>query len=293
MRACGFHAGAAMSFVVAHITDTHLSAEKPYFVANFERFGEHLRRAAPDLVVNTGDISVNGADSRDDLVAARDLHDALGLSWRAIPGNHDIGDNQETAKKQPIDAERHARYLDVFGEDRWVIDVPGWRLLGVNALLLGSDLAQASEQERFIADAVAGLDGRPLALFLHKPLFFADPGEADPTHLTVSPGPRQRLFDALGAVRPRVVCSGHLHEYRESLIGDMHHVWAPGTSFTVPGLLPTHGGEHTVGYVEIAFAADGSFESRFVRPGGVDIHDLADFPGAYGDLRRIKAAIAE
>lgn len=282
-----------MSFIVAHITDTHLSSEKPFFVENFRRFGEHLRRAAPDLVVNTGDISINGADSRDDLIVARELHELLGLSWRAVPGNHDIGDNQDVARKQPIDVERHARYLDVFGEDRWTIDVPGWRLLAVNALLLGSDLPQAIEQERHVAEAAAGLDGRALALFLHKPLFFADAGEADPTHLTVTPAARQRLFDVLGAVRPRVACSGHLHEYRELQIDGMHHVWAPATSFTVPGLLPTHGGEHTVGYVELAFAPDGSFASRLVQPDGIEILDLADFPGAYGDLRRIKAAIAE
>ncbi len=69
-------------------------------------------------------------------------------------------------------------------------------------------------------------------------------------------------------------------------------VWAPGTSFTLSDwFLPTHGGEHIVGFIEIELGADGGFHTRLTQPEGLTPHDLADFPEAYGDLRKIKADI--
>lgn len=280
-----------MTFVLAHISDTHLSGGKPYWLANFDAVAAHLRAEAPDLVVNTGDVSLNGADLRDDLDVALARHEGLGLAWRAIPGNHDVGDNQEIAKKQPFDAERRARWLDVFGADWWMQDVPGWRLLGINSLLLGSDVAEAAAQEAFIAEAAAGLEGRKLLLFQHKPLFHHRIDETDVSGHAVNPGPRARLFAALGAVRPTLVCCGHLHEYRLAESDGITQCWAPGTSFTLSDwFLPNHGGVHVVGHVRIELEADGRFAAGLVQAAGLVAHDLVDFPEAYGDIRAMRAA---
>ena len=54
-----------MTFRIAQISDTHLSDAKPFFVDNFIRIGEALRESRPDLVVNSGDISLDGADESD------------------------------------------------------------------------------------------------------------------------------------------------------------------------------------------------------------------------------------
>lgn len=281
-----------MTFVIAHITDTHLSSGKPYFVDNFRAVAAHLRQEAPDLVVNTGDVSLNGADLVDDLEAARALHEELGLPWRVIPGNHDLGDNQETAKKQPANAQRRARWLSVFGEDYWLHDVPGWRLLAINSLLLGSDIAEAADQEAFVREAVEGLGARALLLFLHKPLFIETPDDEALSGHQVNPHPRRRLFEALGAVRPRLVCAGHVHEYHEASHGMLHQVWAPGTSFTIPDwFIPPHG-EHTVGYVRVELDPDGSFRTRHILPEGVERHCLSQFPQAYGDINALKPVAA-
>lgn len=281
-----------MTFTIAHITDTHLSRDKPFFLDNFGVVAAHLRSDPPDLVINTGDVSLNGADLVADLEAARQMHDDLGLPWLAVPGNHDVGDNQEIARKQPASAERRARWLGVFAEDRWLRDVPGWRLLGINSLLLGSDIPGAADQERFIAEAAAGLDGRSLALFLHKPVFHWTLQDEEVGGHAVNPAPRKRLLEALGGVSPRLVCCGHLHEHRERAAGDLFQVWAPAVSFTLSDwFLPTHGGEHIVGYVRLELDEDGSFRTQLVQPEGLAAHDLADFPDAYGDLRKVKAEI--
>ena len=281
-----------MSFVIAHVTDTHLSGTKAFFGENFAVVAASLRARRPDLVVNTGDVSVNGADLLEDLVASREMHDAIGIPWLAVPGNHDVGDTQETARKQPIDDVRRQRWLDVFGPDRWVRDVPGWRLLGINAMLLGSDLPAAGDQDEFIVEAAAGLGGRQLALFLHKPLFIESPGDRERTGHSVTPRQRNLLLAALGGNTPRLVCCGHLHEYRERAVGDLHQLWAPATAFTIADwFIPTHGGEHIVGYVELRLEKDGSFATQLVQPEGLQPLDLADYPEAYGDLRQIKAAM--
>src|SRR5215813_2371100 len=100
-----------MTFRLAQISDTHLSHNKPFFVDNFRRIGEALRSERPDLVLNTGDVSLDGASDESDLAAARALHDALGLPVRYLPGNHDLGDNQDfhAPGDPPIDEVRRAR----------------------------------------------------------------------------------------------------------------------------------------------------------------------------------------
>lgn len=274
-----------MTYKIGLITDTHLSRSKPYFNDNFARAAHTLRALAPDLVLNMGDMALHGSDG-DDLEWARGLHDELGLEWVAIPGNHDVGDCQETGKPHVFDARQRQRWLDVVGNDYWSRDVPGWRLLGINCMLLGSDLAEAPEQEAFIAEAVRTLEDRQLALFLHKPLYFESLDEHEFSPHGINPEPRKLLLAALGGRRPRLVCCGHRHEYRERDQDGMHQIWAPAASFTLSDwFLPTRGGVHLVGLVDLRLQADGTFTSKLVRPDGIVDLDLADFPGAYGDLR--------
>lgn len=80
-------------FRLTQISDTHLGQRFPGLIANFHRVCEHIDADRPDLVVNTGDVSFDGPTSRDDVVFAKGLHDALPVTCRYLPGNHDIGDN--------------------------------------------------------------------------------------------------------------------------------------------------------------------------------------------------------
>ena len=270
-----------MAFRIAQISDTHLSEAKPYFVDNFVRIGEALRAAKPDLVVNTGDISLDGASGESDLAAGRLLHDALGLPLRFLPGNHDLGDAQETAKGEaPIDAGRRARYLKHFGLDWWWFDVPGWRVLGINALLLGSDLPEAAEQEVAAAQGMQGLGLRSLALFLHKPLFDQTPDESTISNRFLTPAQRGRLSTMLGVV-PALVVSGHIHQYRSSDADGSHHVWGPSTAFVVPERIQPVYGLKRVGYVEHALQPDGKHDSRMVEVPGARTLNIDDLPPIY------------
>lgn len=272
-----------MTFRIAQISDTHLSDARPFFVDNFLRVGEALRAARHDLVLNSGDISLDGASQEADLASSRRLHDELGLPLRFLPGNHDLGDAQETAShgEAPIDSGRRELYLRYFGADWWNFDVPGWRVIGLNALLLGSDLPAAEQQHAEVRDSVAGLGGRKLALFLHKPLFDQTAAESVISNRFLTLEQRGRLSAMLG-VAPALIASGHIHQYRATTPDDSHHVWAPSTAFVLPERIQPVYGLKKVGYVEHALEADGTHASRMVEVPGALTIDVTTLPRIYG-----------
>jgi len=88
-----------------------------------------------------------------------------------MPGNHDVGDEPPGQDPdQIVDADRLARWDSYFATDRWALDAGGWRLLGVNAQPFGSSLAREHAQIQWLDEHV-NTAGRPIALFLHKPLY--------------------------------------------------------------------------------------------------------------------------
>ena len=91
-----------MAFRLAQISDTHLSASKPYFVANFLRVADHIGATGADLVINSGDMSLDGAAEEADLIAAKHLHARLDLPLRYLAGNHDIGESQDAPRPRGL-----------------------------------------------------------------------------------------------------------------------------------------------------------------------------------------------
>jgi len=283
-----------MAFRIAQITDTHLSERHAGFTANFDLLAEHLRDAAPDLVVHTGDVSAHGELAIDDLLFARRKLDALGLPWRAIPGNHDVG-NDPGLGNTPADAARLARWTEAFGPDRFVEDVPGWRLIGLDTLITTTDLPEAEEQFADLADALASAVGRAVGLFLHKPLCEETMAEHLASYWSVQPKPRRRMLDLLEAYRPAFVASGHVHQWRDRGVSEgLRQVWAPATAFIVGDTWQHRvaGGGKPVGYVEHVLHENGRHECRLVQPDGMQAHDLGEMPGIYAPMTPVASTAA-
>ena len=266
---------------VVHISDTHLSPEAPAFVPNFEAIVGIVRGLRPDLVVNTGDVALDGANRESDLVFARRCHERLDVPWRAIPGNHDLGDNPwKAGLADAITDDRRARYRQHFGDDFWQLDTGDWLLIGVNAQLFGSGLAAEDAQWTFIASVPATAGAKPIALFVHKPLFKDDPGETDVVGRYVPPESRRRLEAALRGADVRLVASGHVHQHRQHRVGGVAHSWAPSTAFILPDSRQPVIGVKRVGYVAYAFGA-GTVDIETVEPPALTTHDRANFPDLY------------
>lgn len=278
------------ALTILQVSDTHLSRTHAYFQDNWDAFVDCVAEEKPDLVFVTGDMCFNGPANPDDLAYARSQLDRLSVPWRAIPGNHDIGDVPPDPKlKHPISPKRRDAYRAEFGDEYWVEDLGGWRFVGLNAQLMGSGLPDEPDQIAFLTDALATAGDRSIALLIHKPLFHASPEEAEESRSTVFPEPRDLLLDLCRKNRVKLVASGHRHCYRTQKLGRTQLVWAPASAF-VDTSKPD--GRFRVlrraGYVRYRF--DGpSFTHELVEPARFISHDMRNWMMQAGSTTRLPA----
>jgi 3',5'-cyclic AMP phosphodiesterase CpdA len=271
-------------FRLTQISDTHLARRLQSLTDNFHRVSEHIDATRPDLVINSGDISFDGPNSRSDLEFAKELHDVLPVPCRHLPGNHDIGDNPTAVgpvPKQPATEKERQNYLSVIGEDRWRFDAAGWSFIGLNSLIMNTGIESEAEQFDWLASELAGVNGKQVALFLHKPLFLNEPEdpELEASAIRYVPQPRRKqVIEMFDNVDLRLVASGHVHQRRDFTYRHTRHVWAPSAGFVIPDHMQEVIGVKEVGLVEYRFQPD-SFEVRHVRAAGqtdVGLESLID-----------------
>jgi 3',5'-cyclic AMP phosphodiesterase CpdA len=266
-----------IQFRLTQISDTHLARRLDKLTDNFHRVSEHIDATRPDLVINSGDISFDGPTSRSDLEFAKELHDALPVPSRQLPGNHDIGDNPTAigpVPKQPATEECRQNYLSVIGEDRWRFDEAGWCFIGLNSLIMNTGIESEAEQFDWLTAELGRANGKPVALFLHKPLFLNEPDdpELESSAIRYVPQPRRKqVIEMFDGVDLRLVASGHVHQRRDFTYGHTRHVWAPSAGFVISDAMQERIGIKEVGLVEYRFRPD-SLEVRHVRaPGQADV----------------------
>jgi 3',5'-cyclic AMP phosphodiesterase CpdA len=264
-------------FRLTQISDTHLARRFASLTRNFDRVREHIDATRPDLVLNTGDLGFDAPTSPDDLEYARSLHDALPVPCRYLPGNHDIGDNPTQVGPVPpqlVSEKARQAYIALFGDDRWRFEAAGWCFVGLNSLVMNSGLVSETEQFDWLAGELANTGGRPLALFLHKPIFLDGPDDPElpASAIRYVPMPaRRRLIEMLRAVDLRLVASGHVHQRRDYTYGHTRHVWSPSAGFIISDQRQERIAIKEIGLVEYRFRPD-SFEVRHIRaPGQVDV----------------------
>jgi 3',5'-cyclic AMP phosphodiesterase CpdA len=264
-------------FRLTQISDPHLARRQPKLIDNFHRVSEYIDATRPDLVINSGDLAFDGSAQRDDLEFARALHDALPAPCRYLPGNHDIGDNPTKVgpvPSQPVTEQSQQAFLSIFGEDRWRFDAAGWCFIGLNSLVMNTALASEAEQFDWLASQLSSANGKPVALFLHKPLYLNSPDDPElaATSIRYVPMPaRSRLVEMCHTVDLRLVASGHIHQRRDFTFGHVRHIWAPSTGFIISDAKQEVIGIKEAGLVEYRFRPDG-FEVRHVRaPGQIDV----------------------
>jgi 3',5'-cyclic AMP phosphodiesterase CpdA len=259
------------------ISDPHLSPTHGFFWDNWCRTCEMVNRCEPDAVIVSGDLCINGPDSDAEVAFAARALGLLRSPVHAIPGNHDVGDEPPGQEAdQIIDAHRLQRWLSVFGADRFTFDAGGWRVLGLNAQLLGSGLPQEAEQDAWL-DAELGVASRPVLLALHKPLFLQSADETEVTATSINPEPRARLLRRLRSAPVQTVVSGHLHCHRDVVRGGLRHVWAPSTAFLVHEPADP-AADNILGILSVELGDDGGRVELVDVPGLVP-YDLAELKG--------------
>jgi len=216
---------------VIQISDTHLSAGKRHFAANWAPLRDWLLAQRPDYVIHTGDVTVDGADVDDDLEYCAGLLRELPVPVLAVPGNHDVGEPHHA--HQPVNAARIARWRRHFGPDWWSLDVERWRLIGLDSMLFGSGLPEENEQRAWLDATLAAAGGRALAWFTHRPLFLEHPDEGDSGYWAVKPAMRAPLVARVREHGVALVATGHLHQMQVRDHDGCRYVFGPSSGFVV------------------------------------------------------------
>jgi 3',5'-cyclic AMP phosphodiesterase CpdA len=254
------------SITVWQVSDTHLSESHGYFQDNWNEFVALVHAQRPDLVVHSGDLSFNGPQAPDDLAYCKDQLDRLAVPWLAIPGNHDVGEPHTASRLgQHVSDERLAAWGAQMGREDFVVDVGGWRLIGINCEVLGSGLDSEVAQWRQLEAALADRDGRPVGVFMHKPLFLTNPTESQGGTKRIANAARDRLLASFESSDVRFVSSGHLHGYAQCEFAGRDYVWCPTTAFVHPSSTEPLGITRRTGYVQWTLHAH-SHEHEFVQP---------------------------
>lgn len=232
---------------IIQITDTHLSPTKSHFNSNWSPLVDWIADQKPDLIIHTGDFTIDGADGEDDLIFCHELLADLPAPTLCLPGNHDIG--HLPASRQPVDDKRLQRWRTHFGPEFWSLNFGQWLLIGLNSLILGSGTPLEEEQFHWLERTLNEGEGRPVAVFAHKPLFIDALEEGDTGLWGVPPIPRQRLSDLFARHNVQLHASGHLHRAWSGEANGTRYIWAPSAGFVAHAIDRELPGERIVGAV--------------------------------------------
>ena len=259
---------------ILQLSDAHLSPRNDLFRGNLALMRTDAAANPPDLVVATVDLSLDGADRDEDLALAAALHQAFPAPLLALPGNHDVGSHFHTMPHQPLDTGRLARFQRHLGLGRGVVDLPGWRVIGLNSEVMGTGHAEEALQAAFILEAAAGACDRRIALFLHKPVFVTARDDPGFDYWSVPPYARAALMPLLDHPGLRLVASGHLHLHHHVMRGRVAYAWAPALSFVVnPAEQPGLPGTRVCGALLHRLHED-HVETELLAPAGTAIDHL-------------------
>ncbi|MEI7465712.1 MAG: metallophosphoesterase [Burkholderiales bacterium] len=257
---------------IALIADTHLSARSPECVANWHAARRAVERLGADLTVNLGDITLDGQTHGDELAFASQLMQQWPTEVRCVPGNHDLGDG---SGETPFDDKLLQAYVDHFGPDRWAMPAGSWKLLGINAQLLGTDAEQEAALWAWIEEqARPGPEHVHTALFLHRPMLRPLSSEQMRKGRYVSRSATERLLK--GPLQPtlRMVVSGHAHQFLDTTVEGVRHLWMPSTAFILPDDMQMRIGEKLVGIGVLDLDQDAARFDLWC-PDGMKRHDVS------------------
>jgi 3',5'-cyclic AMP phosphodiesterase CpdA len=245
-------ANGSSDFRLVHVSDTHLSATHRYFEVNWAAFRAAMAASPPDMLIHGGDIAFNGPDAPDDVAYAAGEIAALGLPWRAIPGNHDIGEAPDYARlKQPVNRERMDVWKRHVGDQWWFCDVAHWRLIGLDTALMGSNLPEEQEQVGFLEQALATRGKLNAMVFAHMPPFESDHLSPEKPTSYIPIKARAKFLDSCANAGVKAIACGHKHVYRKVRHRGMDIIWAPATAMVdVNNELARRGTFARPGYVE-------------------------------------------
>lgn len=259
---------------VVVVSDSHLTARDPDTERNWSAALRYMEAAEPDFVIHAGDLCMDATHHPQDLVHGRAAMEKVPAPWRAVPGNHDVGDAPSASidPSEVVNAERVARWCDQICPDHWTVDLGTWRLVGVNAQLFGAGVSAEDEQWDFLEGELAHLDGaeRHRLLVVHKPVAASasELATAPPYRFVPAPA-RDRLWKQVTQGGVSAVLSGHVHQSRDLRVDGVTQLWAPTTWAVLPDSLQQTIGSKRCGLLQLELHDDGLLAHQVIEPEGM------------------------
>lgn len=199
---------------------------------NFRALAEFVNTVLrPDLVVNTGDITLSNPEADEDYRAAAELHRLIEAPVRYVPGNHDVGEAYDHTWWATT-SERMTRYRRHFGDVPWLERLADFTIIGFNSQILGLGLDEERDQWQWLERIAPPLAGQNVIVFQHMS-FWTEYSGSDGRPGGIREPDRNRLLSILDGARLWGVANGHVHRYRKNRQAGPFEVWAPPTSFLV------------------------------------------------------------
>ncbi len=261
-----------MSISLAHLSDLHLSQQQASRTRVLAPVAEAIRQSNVDGIAVTGDLTDDGWDS--------DLELDYGAGWLTnlgpavklvVPGNHDVG-NFIGSDRGSVRPERALAWARLQLRDK--LNLPGWRILGLNSMILGTQWPSEAEQrdrvQRELNEAREAHDF--VAIMLHSPLFVVAPDEPDDPRAEYWIGPKPARAALWSVIEPfigntvKLIGSGHVHQSRLTDINGVRIAWAPPASGTwvISDCLPNDPPPTQTGFFIHELHDDGKVISRLV-----------------------------
>ena len=224
---------------------------KPALLENWHTARDQIKAIEPELMVIGGDLTRDGTLHKWELEEMKADIDSMGIPYRAIPGNMDVG-NKHSDVDGAIPSRRDtelnmtsewlAQFEDVYGPSRWSFVHKNVRFSGFCDILLGSGLPE--EQE--LLDWLESMKKPPAAehhiWLMHYPLFVDSPDEKTwdirnldeytAWYFTVDQSYRDLLFDVFEASHAERVITGHIHCRKDHTARSIHFDLSPATAFS-------------------------------------------------------------
>ncbi|MCP4425922.1 MAG: hypothetical protein GY803_15625 [Chloroflexi bacterium] len=204
------------------------------------RIINQINQLAPDFVIHLGDFvhPIPALPTFEPAMQlARDMYRQLDADLHVLPGNHDVGDKPNAWTPAPaVTAESHAVFERLWGPTWSSFDYEDCHFVLINTPILNSGLSREAAQRDWLERDLATNQkaGKRPFLFLHYPLYLADPQE--PSHYdNIDQPARDWLLDLLNAYQVEAVFAGHVHNFFYNRYNDTDLYVLPSAAFIRPG----------------------------------------------------------
>ena len=242
------------------VSDSHLSDRTPEATAHWDAVVDHVAAAGPDLVVHAGDISTDGETSPTTWTTPG----ASSTGCRAARG---VARQPRRRRHAGLDVRRRGRgrgrdaraYRAVFGPDRFSVAVGRWRLIGIDAQLLGAGEPRRTTSGPGSRTRSAGCRPRRPSASCSTSRWCPRTATATGPGATCPSRPVGACSPPLATVDARLVVSGHVHQALRRDRAGLAQVWVPTSWAAVPDRVQPPMGDKRAGVTGLTLHDDGSF----------------------------------